>query len=204
MFKLAASIAVLTFAAGCVTHYQHASHPPPPPAPPPRPVVVTPPPAPQPRPVVVTPRPAPQPPPVVVVTPPPDRPAHLPPVTSPPAKEPWINVSITTQERQVIREHAVVHSDSGQPGKKGKGKSLPPGLAKKEARGGELPPGWQKKCVRGQIMPGEVYRHCQPLPQEVVAKLPPPPPGTVLVTVEGKVVRLARATLEILDVFDVL
>jgi hypothetical protein len=65
-------------------------------------------------------------------------------------------------------------------------------------------PGWQKKCVRGEVISAEVYKHCEPLPHEVVVKLPPPPPGTIVVTVEGKVFRLARATLEILDVFDVL
>ena len=53
-------------------------------------------------------------------------------------------------------------------------------------------------------MSPEVYQHCEPLPAEVVVKLPPPPPDTVVVTLHGKVVRLARATLEILDVFDVL
>jgi hypothetical protein len=37
----------------------------------------------------------------------------------------------------------------------------------------------------------------------VVAKLPPPPKGTVVVVVQGKIVRLVEATLEILDVFEV-
>jgi hypothetical protein len=114
-------------------------------------------------------------------------------------------VTISSQERQVIREYVVVNSDDGKPGKKGhKGKSLPPGLAKKAARGESLPPGWEKKLVRGQPMPAEVYRQCQPLPVEVTERLPAPPRGTILVSIEGKVVRLAQATLEILDVFDVL
>ena len=83
------------------------------------------------------------------------------------------------------------------------GKALPPGLAKKVERGGQLPPGWQNKCVKGAVMPADVYAHCQRLPQEIVVKLPPAPPNTVVVTVDGRVLRLAAATLEILDVFDV-
>jgi hypothetical protein len=121
-------------------------------------------------------------------------------------KDPWVNVTITTQERQVIREYVVVHSDTDghdKHGKKGKEKSLPPGLAKKVERGESLPPGWQKKLVKGETMSAEVYRQCHTLPDEVVVRLPPPPSGTILVSFEGKVVRLARATLEILDVFDV-
>ena len=116
-----------------------------------------------------------------------------------------MNVTISSHERQVIREYVIVHSDQGKHGKKGhKAKSLPPGLAKKAARGESLPPGWEKKLARGQTMPAEVYRQCHPLPAEVTGRLPAPPPGTVLLTIEGKVVRLAQATLEILDVFDVL
>jgi hypothetical protein len=76
-------------------------------------------------------------------------------------------------------------------------------LARKVERGGELPPGWQKKVVAGEVMPQEVYCHAHPLPGDVVAKLPPPPKGTVVVVVQGKIVRLVEATLEILDVFEV-
>ena len=121
--------------------------------------------------------------------------------TSPP-KQPWagMNVTIAPSERHVIRAH--VHDCIG--ASKGiKPNGLPPGLAKKIAGGRELPPGWQKKCVRGEVLPLEVHKHCQPLPHEIIVKLPPPPPGTVLLAIDGKVVRLAHATREILDVFDV-
>ena len=67
-----------------------------------------------------------------------------------------------------------------------------------------MPPGWEKKCVPGATMPKEVYEECHRLPKDVVVKLPPPPPGTILVTIDGKVVRLVKATLEILDVFNVI
>lgn len=123
---------------------------------------------------------------------------------SSPPKEPWagVKVHISPAEREII--NAYVHARIAEPGRSKKSKGLPPGLAKKVARGGKLPPGWQKKCVRGEIMPRDVYRECHRLPREVAVKLPAPPHGTILVTIDGKVVRLARATLEILDVFDVL
>ncbi len=119
-------------------------------------------------------------------------------------REPWVkvDVAISDHERRTIRTYVDDHEPRGVFSKR-KGKGLPPGLAKKVARGGELPPGWQKHCVVGQIMPVEVYERCHPLPVEVVPKLPPPPPDTVTVTVSGKVVRLIKATHEILDVFDV-
>ncbi len=123
---------------------------------------------------------------------------------APPGPEPWVGVkvSISGDERRIIQGYAD-HPPTAGPHHGKKGKDLPPGLSKKVARGGELPPGWQKRCVPGQIMPPEVYRQCQPLPPELVVKLPPPPPGTITVTIGGKVARLAKATLEILDVFDV-
>lgn len=120
------------------------------------------------------------------------------------SKEPWVNVKveISTNEREIIRGY--VHSYDRRKGRGPKAKSLPPGLAKQVARGRELPPGWQKKCVRGEIMPLEVFEHCHPLPHDVLVKLPSPPHGTILVAIGGKVVRLAKATREILDVFEVL
>lgn len=91
----------------------------------------------------------------------------------------------------------------GAPGGK-KMKSLPPGLQKKVERGKELPPGWQKKIARGEVIDAQVYAHSRRLPPELVKRLPPGPAGTIVVTVEGKVVRLLEAGLTILDVFDLL
>jgi hypothetical protein len=109
--------------------------------------------------------------------------------------------AFSDEERQTIQGYAERYN--ALPGKHER--RLPPGLAKKVARGGTLPPGWEKKCVVGETMPTEVYSECHALPAELVVKLPPPPEPalTVTVAVEGKVVRLLKATHEILDVFDV-
>ena len=112
-----------------------------------------------------------------------------------------MNVSITTIERQVIGDYLSFQEENVRKGKKAK--TLPPGLQKKVARGGALPPGWEKKLRKGEILPMEVYAQCHPLPQEVIVKLPPPPPGTVIVTIGGKVARILSATREILDAFEV-
>lgn len=128
------------------------------------------------------------------------------------SREPWVsvNLDIGGDEKLIIREHwgKVKTEEEGGRGRSKKasrqhGHDLPPGLSKKVARGGSLPPGWQKKCERGQMIPTEIFEHCRPLPPEVVAKLPPGPPGTVIVTIEGKVARILKATREVLDVFDV-
>lgn len=118
--------------------------------------------------------------------------------------EPWVDVSITTAERHVIQGYVagcVIEEKHPRKGKKPK--SLPPGLQKKLDHGGSLPPGWERKFRTGEILPVEVYQHCHALPREVLVKLPPPPPGTVIITIGGKVGRILAATREILDVFEV-
>jgi hypothetical protein len=133
---------------------------------------------------------------------PPPHPAPPPP--GPPRHEPWVDVSITVPERQVIQGYVTTYVIAEKHPRKGKKpKKLPPGLQKKLDRGGSLPPGWEKKIRKGEVVPVEIYRECHPLPGEVIAKLPPPPPGTILIAIGGKVARLVEATREILDVFEV-
>ncbi len=106
-------------------------------------------------------------------------------------------------EMTAIRDYYRVHpAPAPEPAPVKKQKKLPRGLQKKVARGGALPPGWQKKVARGEVMDPVVYEQSRPLPLELVRTLPPPPAGTVIVTVEGKAVRLLEATRTILDVFD--
>lgn len=110
-------------------------------------------------------------------------------------QSPSVNISVTfgSSERDTIRAYVAT-------GKKGKG--LPPGLAKKVANGGDLPPGWQKKCVHGEILPEIVFKHCHPLPADLVVKLPAPPHGTVFVAIDGKVLHVNKSTRHIHAVID--
>jgi hypothetical protein len=117
--------------------------------------------------------------------------------------DPWLNVTLTDQEVVVIRDYYREHPEQTPGGKTQKKKKLPPGLQKKLARGGELPPGWQKKVERGEVLDAEVYEHAQPVPVDLARRLPPQPQGTIIVTVEGKLMRLIEATRTILDVFDI-
>ena len=126
-----------------------------------------------------------------------------PPASSPAVSAPeqsWLQVEITPLEREIVQQHIVDIRDM-QRKKPASGKALPPGLAKKAARGGALPSGWQKKIARGEVLQPAVYAQAQPLPKVVIRKLPPPPVGTILVTIDGKLVRLLEATRTILDVF---
>jgi hypothetical protein len=110
----------------------------------------------------------------------------------------WLNIEISDSEQETIRRYFYSHPQKGK-----KHKSLPPGLQKKAARGKELPPGWQMKIARGEVLDAEVWQHAMYLPYELTKTLPPAPEGTVLIRVEGKVIRLYEATRIILDVFDV-
>jgi hypothetical protein len=47
-----------------------------------------------------------------------------------------------------------------------------------------------------------VYAQAQPLPDVISRKLPPPPVGTILVTLDDKLVRLLEAPRLIVDVFE--
>jgi hypothetical protein len=120
-----------------------------------------------------------------------------------PPKHPWVGhtVTISPSERHVIRTYAHHRVEAS---KGGKFNGVPQGLAKKVAWTNTLPPDWRKRCVRGQVLPAEVHKHCQPLPHDIMVKLPPPPPGTILLAVDGTVLRLGYPTYEILDVFNVL
>lgn len=112
---------------------------------------------------------------------------------------------VRPDEVAAIRSYYQAHpAPAPEPAPAKKKKKIPRGLQKKVARGGELPPGWQRKIARGEVMDPVVYEHSRPLPPELVKTLPPQPQGTVIVTVEGKAVRLLEATMTILDAFDLL
>jgi len=131
-------------------------------------------------------------------------PASSPAVPSPSASspsQPWLQMEISPLEKEIVKQHLGDIREAQ--GKKSRpDKTLPPGLAKKGTPGAKLPPGWQKKITRGEVIPQTVYAQAQPLPEVVIRKLPPPPAGTILVTLDGKLVRLVEATRTIVDVFE--
>ena len=104
-------------------------------------------------------------------------------------EQPWLQMEMTPLEKEIIKQHLadIRAVQSKKPTK---------------ARGAKLPPGWQKKIVRGEVLPEAVYRQAQPLPEVVIRTLPPPPAGTMLVTLDGKVLRVLEATRTIVDVFE--
>jgi len=111
-------------------------------------------------------------------------------------RPPTVSVPITQQERQVIREYLNSFTRGKPP------KVLPAGLARSGATRERLPSDWEKKLVKGQVLPAGIYRETSPLPKELASHLPPCPLGTVLVAIDGRIVRLGRANFEVLDVFD--
>lgn len=76
---------------------------------------------------------------------------------------------------------------------------LPPGLAKK----GKVPPGWRKKLERGDRVPDDVWSYRQPLPRDVVVKMPAPPVGVVYVKINDRVAKVVEQTHEILDILGI-
>ena len=72
-------------------------------------------------------------------------------------------------------------------------KSLPPGLQKKMERGKPLPPGLQKKLATGEVLDQGVYARSRQL-GSVNNK------GIVTIQVDDRVIRLHKATREIVDI----
>lgn len=75
------------------------------------------------------------------------------------------------------------------------GKQLPPGLQKKADNGKQLPPGWQKKLKKGETLDKKVYER-----SKVVVPLDSK--GLVTISIEGKLVKLYKATREIVEVLE--
>ncbi|PKL44063.1 MAG: hypothetical protein CVV42_19840, partial [Candidatus Riflebacteria bacterium HGW-Riflebacteria-2] len=113
-------------------------------------------------------------------------------------QEPWLKVKFDIPEKGILLRHA--EEIMALPKKQQQ--DLPPGLAKKVARGKRLPPGWQKKLAIGRTCPADLYAHTIQLPDHILYQLPPQPEGTMLVAIEGKVVRLIEATKTIVDVLN--
>jgi hypothetical protein len=116
-------------------------------------------------------------------------------------EQPWLQMEISPLEKEIMKQH-LADIRAVQSKKPSSDKARPPGSTKKMAHKAKLPPGWQKNIVRGAVLPQTVYAQAQPLPEIVIRKLPPPPAGTILVLLDGKVLRLLETTRTIVDVFE--
>ncbi len=112
-------------------------------------------------------------------------------------RDDWLRLTLSDKESRLLRERYRSRERDPQPAA-----ALPPGLAKKAARGQPLPPGWQKKLARGEVIEARTLGHAERVPERILRDLPRQPEGTVLVKVEGKLVRLHEATRTIIDVLD--
>lgn len=119
--------------------------------------------------------------------------------------------AFTAQERSQIRDAwaqagitVVVTDDDRNDAHPGKGnkQGLNPGMQKRVQQGKGLPPGWQKHLSRGQPVPTDIWAYRQPLPTDVMRRLPPQPDGVLVVRVDNQVLRVASATMVLLDAFD--
>ncbi len=107
--------------------------------------------------------------------------------------------AFSSAERNLIRAQLAKHERASE---KKRFDQLPPGLQKKVARGKALPPGWQKKVTPGHSLDYQVYRQRTSLPEEILRRLPTTQPGSEIIQVEDKIIRLNTATRTILDAFD--
>ena len=74
-----------------------------------------------------------------------------------------------------------------------KQKHLNRGMQKRIERGKGLPPGWQKKLVRGNTLDRDIYEHgvvVEPLNIR----------GEITIEVDQRLIRLHKATMEIIDI----
>jgi len=80
--------------------------------------------------------------------------------------------------------------------------SLPPGARNKVRRVQTLPPDWQKTLVRGGHLDHAYYNRGAMLPADLLRRLPPPPPGSEILRIDDKILRLDASSRVILDVFN--
>ena len=88
--------------------------------------------------------------------------------------------------------------------KQDKHKSLPPGLQKKYERTGELPPGWEKKLRQGEVLDQELYESSTPIYGDYGGYEYEKKPGTEVIRIEDRILRITKNTREILEIIGVI
>lgn len=76
--------------------------------------------------------------------------------------------------------------------------NLPPGLAKR----GDLPPGLKKQLRKNGKLPPGLQKRLEPLPDEIVVRLPAIPAGWERVILGRDVILIDRRTARILDIIE--
>jgi len=121
-------------------------------------------------------------------------------ITPPEAPAPELQGALTWQEKRLIREYvegSAIVTPRGRTAHK-----LPPGLAGRVDPGVQLEAGWEKKLLRGEVLTQPVFSQCKSLPREIAVRLPSPQAGTILLALEGRIIRVVQKTRQILDVYD--
>lgn len=65
------------------------------------------------------------------------------------------------------------------------------------------PPGWRKKINRGKRVDDSIYVYLEPPTPEVIAVLPPPPPGVSFRQIEDQIVKINDLNRQILEVLPI-
>jgi hypothetical protein len=73
---------------------------------------------------------------------------------------------------------------------------------RKEGHRKAPPPGWQKKLKKGERVDDTIYLHMVVPAPEVIAVLPPPPPGVVYRKIEDKIVKINDINRQIFEVLE--
>lgn len=100
-----------------------------------------------------------------------------------------------SEDSRYVEEH-----DRGE--HRGEYKSDKSGRHKEAKRHKTPPPGWRKKINRGERVDDSIYIYLEPPAPEVIAVLPPPPPGVSFRQIEDQIVKiddLNRQVIEILQ-----
>lgn len=66
----------------------------------------------------------------------------------------------------------------------------------------DLPPGWRKKLNKGARVDDSIYVYMEPPSREVIAVLPPPPPGVSFRQIEDKIVKINDINRQIIEVLE--
>lgn len=80
---------------------------------------------------------------------------------------------------------------------------MPPGLQIIKNAPVELPPGWEKKLKQGEILDADLYEYSTPVYGDYGGYEYEEKPGTEILRIEDKILRITKKTREILEIMGV-